>query len=94
MVGRWDTLQLWERAKDPPGTVGYLTPSPGPQGLILCSQSVTGLNYLFERATSLAGQLSFLPLATKIVGQRGATTFTDTNAVGTHPFFYRVGVQN
>ncbi len=28
-----------------------------------------------------------------VVGQPGTTTFTDTNAVGASPFFYRVGVE-
>jgi len=54
---------------------------------------VAGLNYFLERATYLGTQPSFLPLAANIIGRPGKTTFTDTNAVGVGPFFYRVGVQ-
>jgi hypothetical protein len=32
-------------------------------------------------------------LATGIPGKSGTTSFTDTNAIGSHAFYYRVGVQ-
>ena len=70
-----------------------LSPAPGAPGLVVSWQSVSGLNYFLERGIDLGTQPHFLPLATNIVGQPGTTTFTDTNAVGPGPFFYRVRVQ-
>ena len=70
-----------------------LSPASGAAGVILSWQSVSGLNYFLERGTDLGAQPPFLPLATNIVGEPGTTTFTDTNAVGAGPFFYRVGVR-
>ena len=40
---------------------------------------------------SLADKLNSI-LQSNLVGQAGATTYTDTNAVGPGPFFYRVVV--
>jgi hypothetical protein len=56
-------------------------------------QSVSGVTYFVERATDLSGKAAFSTVASNIVGQSGATTYTDTDAVGPGPFFYRVGVQ-
>ncbi len=41
---------------------------------------------------SLVAPPAFTPLATAIPGQPTTTTFTDTNAFGAGPWFYRVGV--
>ena len=55
-------------------------------------QSVAGVNYFLECSTNLSPAPLFTPLATGITGQPGTTSYTDTNAVGTGPLFYRVGV--
>jgi hypothetical protein len=58
-------------------------------------ESAPGVNYFLERCTNLgASPLLFTPVATGIPGQPGTTAYTDTNAVGRGPFFYRVGVGN
>jgi hypothetical protein len=54
-------------------------------------QSVAGEDYCLERSANLAS--SFTLSATNIVRQAGTTSYADTNATGTGPFFYRVGVQ-
>jgi hypothetical protein len=86
----------WRTATDPTNALSVLrlfSPVSSAPGLSVSWQSVSGLNYFLERGTDMGAQPLFLPLATNIVGQPGTTTFTDTNAVGAGPFFYRVGVQ-
>jgi len=43
--------------------------------------------------THLGASPTFLPLATGIPGLPGTTGFTDSNAPGLGPCFYRVGIQ-
>jgi len=57
-------------------------------------QSVAGVNYFLECSTNLSATPCFTGVATNLPGQPGTTTYTDTNAVGAGPFFYRVGVGN
>ena len=55
-------------------------------------ESVAGRTYFLERsATASSG---FTPLAPGIPGQPCTTSYTDTNAIGTGPWFYRVGVSS
>ncbi len=54
-------------------------------------ESVVGVNYFLERSATLVSP--FTLLATNVLGQAGTTSYADTNATGTGPFFYRVGVQ-
>lgn len=69
-----------------------LSSASGGSGVIVSWQSVSRVNYFLERGSHLGVLTPFLVVATNIVGQAGTTTFTDTNAVGAGPFFYRVGV--
>ena len=92
----FQTTKLNAREPDPNNALSnlrLLTPMSGASGVIVRWQSVTGRTYFLERGTDLGAQPPFLPLATGIVGQPGTTTFTDTNALGGEPFFYRVGLQ-
>ncbi len=54
-------------------------------------ESVAGVNYFLERSADLASPFSLL--ATNIAGQAGTTSYADTSATGSGPFFCRVGVK-
>ncbi|HWX18319.1 MAG TPA: choice-of-anchor Q domain-containing protein [Candidatus Binatia bacterium] len=69
-----------------------LAPQPGSASAAVTWLSVTNRNYFLQRAADLSAQPAFLTVATNIPGRLGNTTYTDTNAAGTGPFFYRVGV--
>ena len=88
--------QEWIAGTNPTNALSVLrllSPASSAPGVIVSWQSVGGLNYFLERGIDLGAQPAFLPLGTNIVGQSGTTTFTDTNALGAGPFFYRVGVE-
>ncbi len=65
-----------------------------PASVVIAWTSVTNRTYFLERSTNLAALPAFTPLATNIPGQPGTTGYTDTNAVGSGQFFYRVGLVN
>ena len=50
--------------------------------------------YCFQSSTNLAAQPAFTTIQSNIVGNAGTTTYMDTNAAGSGPFCYRVGVGN
>ena len=78
---------------DPQSVLCLLSPSASPPNLVLRWQSVTNRTYYLQRCTNLTANPSFLTLATNIHGQAGTTAYTDTNAPGARPVFYRVGVR-
>lgn len=95
-VDRMNNWQEWVAGTvptDAASALRLLTPAPGVSGTIVSWQSVSNRTYFLERASDLGDQPAFSMLTSNIVGQLGTTSFTDTNAVGSSPFFYRVGVE-
>jgi len=91
---RMNNWQEWICGTDPTNSLSVLTmlaPSNSPSGIIVPWQSVSWKTYFLQRSTNLYS--SFSLLATNITGQPGTTSYTDTNAPGADPIFYRVGVQ-
>jgi hypothetical protein len=82
---------------NPASVLALLPPVPASNatGVTVTWQSVNGINYFIQRSSNLTAQPAFITIQSNLIGQRlGSTTsYTDTNAVGTGPYFYRVGVQ-
>jgi len=53
---------------------------------------VSNRSYFVQRSGDLGAQPAFSTVQSNMVGQTGTTTYTDTNAIGAGPWFYRVGV--
>jgi hypothetical protein len=94
-----DRLNNWQEwiagtvPTDASSALRLLNPSNDVSGIVVTWQSVTNRTYFLERTTNLAAATPFSLLTSNLVGQAGTTSYTDTNAVGPGPFFYRVGVQ-
>jgi hypothetical protein len=88
--------QEWRAGTDPTNALSVLqllSPTNGFSGLTVTWQSVTNRSYYLQRSLDLSAQPPFVGVQSNIVGQAGTTRYTDTNAAGAGPFFYRVGVQ-
>jgi hypothetical protein len=89
--------QEWICGTDPTNALSVLrllSPAKGLSGVAVTWQSVNTRTYSLERSSNLGVHPPFVPLATNIPGQTGTTAYTDTNAIGAGPWFYRVGVRN
>jgi hypothetical protein len=87
--------QEWVCGTNPTNALSVLqmlSPSNSLSGITVPWQSVSGITYFLQRSTDLGAVPAFVSLQTNLVGQAGTTTYTDTNAIGPGPFFYRVGV--
>jgi hypothetical protein len=92
-MNNWQEWRCGTDPTDPRSALRLLSPTLAGTNVMVNWQSVAGVNYFLQRSTSLATG-TFAPIATGVIGQPGTTSYTDTNAVGPGPFFYRVGVGN
>jgi len=93
-----NNYQEWIAGTNPTNSLSVLVmlppvPTNNPSGLILGWESVSNRTYFLQTSTSLGAQPVFSTIQSNIVGLSGITSYTDTNAVGNSPYFYRVGVQ-
>jgi hypothetical protein len=91
-----NVCQDWMAGLNPTNALSVLqlaSPSNSPSGIVVQWQSVNTRSYFLNRSTNLAASPSFVNVATNLVGQAGTTSYTDTNALGAGPYFYRIGVQ-
>jgi parallel beta-helix repeat protein len=94
-----NVYQDWVAGLNPANALSVLkmtsaTKTNNPAGLVVTWESVNTRTYYLQSSTNLAAQPAFSTIQSNIVGQAGTTSYTDTNAVGSGPFFYRVGVGN
>jgi hypothetical protein len=89
--------QEWIAGTDPTNPASVLImlpPSNAVSGVTVSWPSVTNRTYFLQRSSDLGAQPPFLTIQSNIAGRKGAKTYTDTNAAGNGPWFYRVGVQH
>ena len=93
-----DSMNNWQEwvcgtcPTNPLSALRLLSAAPRGANVTVSWQSVAGVNYFLSRSANPASPLTLL--TTNIIGQAGTTSYTDTNATGAGPFFYRVGVQS
>jgi hypothetical protein len=79
---------------NPASILAMFAPSTGSNavGIAVSWQSVSGILYNLQRSTNLTAQPPFTTVQTNITGQAGTTTYTDSSATSSGPYFYRVNV--
>lgn len=85
--------QEWIAGTNPTNGASVLklaSPSNNLSGMTVTWQSVNTRTYYLQRCTNLP---AFTSIQSNIVGQAGTTSYTDTTATNSGPYFYRVGVQ-
>jgi len=92
-MNNWQEWRCGTDPTDPNSALRLFAPTPAISGALVSWQSVTSRSYTLERATNLAATPAFLMLAIGIPGQVSATSFTDSNAPGAGPYFYRVSTR-
>jgi hypothetical protein len=89
----WQEWRTWTDPTNSLSALRLLAPIPAANGIQIRWHSVSGQTYFLDRSTNLGTVPAFSPFVETVLGQTGTTFFTDTNAVGAGPFYYRVGVR-
>lgn len=93
----FDVYQDWIAGLNPTNSASILVMSSAlstnAPGITVTWQSVNTRTYYLQRSTNLTMQPAFSSIQSNIVGQAGATSYTDVSATNSAPYFYRVGVQ-
>ena len=94
----FNVYQDWIAGLNPTNALSVLAmlppaPTNNPSGLVVSWESVSNITYFLQSSTNLGAHPAFSTIQSNLLGQAGTTTYTDTNAVGNGPIFYRVGVQ-
>jgi hypothetical protein len=93
-LNNWQEWRCGTSPTDASSALRLLSAQRTGTNVTLTWRSVAGVNYFLERSMNLGASVPFTPLATDLPGQPGTTAYTDTNAAGASPLFYRVGVGN
>jgi hypothetical protein len=94
-MSNWQEWQCGTDPSNPQSALRLVSALPTGTNVTVTWESAAGVSYFLERSTNLVGSPpSFAPIVTDILGQPGTTSYTDTDAVGPGPWFYRVGVGN
>jgi len=90
--------QEWRAGTDPTNSFSLLqmwqpSATNNPSAIVISRQSVSNRIYFLQRGTNLSSPAILSTIQGNILGLPETTSYTDTNALGSGPFFYRVGVQ-
>lgn len=89
----WQEWVAGTNPTDATSVLRMLSATGGVSGVTVNWPSVAGRRYVLECATDLGVAPGFWVLQSNISGEPGMTSWTDTDAVGSGPRFYRVRVQ-
>ena len=92
-MDNWKEWRTGTIPTDPSSVLKMTAVASDVSGITITWQSVSGVTYFLQRSTDLGAQPAFSTIQSDIAGQPDTTSYTDTDATGAGPYFYRVGVE-